>query len=172
MAKKVYISFEFPDYPQDPSRFAIDDPCVVGTLQEEEEPVLCKMFWDRIEAGGFEGPCVNTLSTGDTFNCRCRPPQFISIKESVPGTQDNPLAGKKGRLCDRKPGELTFTGVDFQCCYGPDITEPLDARGGVVVKVDPEYLDKWYRLGKMVWKNHLGPHGLVKMYITKDKKGV
>ena len=53
MAKKVYISFEFPDYPQDPSRFAMDDPYVVGTLQDQEEPALCELFWKRIENGGM-----------------------------------------------------------------------------------------------------------------------
>jgi len=169
--KKVYISFELPDHPQDPSRFAIDDPCVVGTLQEQEEPVLCETFWNGLENGGFEGPCVNSLSTGDVFAFRCRPPKFVSTKESVPGTQDNPRAGRKIRLCDFKGNEVTFAGADFACFYGPDLTEPLYAHGGVVIKIDPEYLDKWYQLGKMVWKNHLGPHGLVKMYITKDRRG-
>ena len=131
---------------------------VVGTVQDETEPELCEVFWGQLP---FRGACVNTLSTGDTFNARCRPPH----NAQKAGTQDNPVGRHHGMLCDRKPGDITFTGIDFQVCYGPDITEPLEARGSIVVKVDPEYLDTFYEAGKRVWRNHLGPHGLVTMEI-------
>jgi len=150
MAKKIYV--KFPEF----------NITVTATLQEEAEPELCQLLWDKLP---LRSACCNTLSTGDLFISRCRPPR----KAIVPGTQDNPIGRNSIMYCDREPGDIGFTGVDFVVNYGPDVTEPLAGHGAIVAKVDPEYIDDFYKAGKSVWHNHVSTHTLVTMVIEKKE---
>ena len=150
MAKKVYV--KFPE----------GNITVTATLQEEAEPELCQLLWDKLP---LRSACCNTLSTGDLFISRCRPPR----KAIIPGTQDNPIGRDSIMYCDREPGDIGFTGVDFVVNYGPDVTEPLAGHGAIVAKVDSEYIDDFYKAGKFVWNNHVSTHTLVTMVIEKKE---
>ena len=87
----------------------------------------------------------------------------------LPRTQDNPAGRNSIMYCDRQPGDIGFTGVDFVVNYGPDVTEPLAGHGAIAAKVDPEYLDDFYKAGKAVWNNHVTTHTLVTMVMERKE---
>ena len=149
MARKVNVNFP---------EFGIS---VAATLQDESEPELSELLWNSLP---LRSACCNTLSTGDLFISRCRPPR----KAVCPGTQDNPV-GRNSMSGDRQPGDIGFTGVDFVVNYGPDVTEPLAGHGAIAAKVDPEYLDDFYKAGKAVWNNHVTTHTLVTMVMERKE---
>lgn len=134
---------------------------VVATLQEESEPELCNSLWNKLP---LRSACCHTLSTGDLFLSRCRSSTAI-----IPGTQEQPVGRHSIMYCDRNPGDIGFSGLDFNVNYGPDVTEPLAAHGSIVAKVDPEYLDLFYQAGRNVWKNHLTTHACVTMVVEKKE---
>lgn len=119
---------------------------VTATLLSEDEPEMCKLFWD-----GLQEPkrfaCYNTLSTGHIFDAKPRPP-----KEPLKlGSQAQPLGRKKILLCDMEPGMIAFFGVNVLCAYGPHITEPIVAPGPVVALVDKDDLGKFEEAGMAIW---------------------
>ena len=150
MARKVNVNFP---------EFGIS---VAATLQDESEPELSELLWNSLP---LRSACCNTLSTGDLFISRCRPPR----KAVCPGTQDNPVGRNSIMYCDRQPGDIGFTGVDFVVNYGPDVTEPLAGHGAIAAKVDPECLDDFYKAGKAVWNNHVTTHTLVTMVMEREE---
>ena len=94
---------------------------------------------------------------------RCRPPRE-ALKT---GTQDHPLGRTQSKLGERKPGEISFTGLMYELVYGGNITEPLEGCAGVCARVLEEDLDAFYKAGRGVWASHVKTHELVTMTVER-----
>ncbi len=147
------LDIEFPD-------FGIT---VTATMLDDSEPELCNLVWGKLP---LESACVNTLSTGDFYISRVRPPHEAPKKV---GTQDNPIGRKLTYLCDRKPGDIGFNGTDFFVNYGPNVTEPLPGHGSVFAKVNPEHIDAFYKAGKLVWNHEKVVHDVCRMIVKRKE---
>jgi len=130
------IKLEFPE----------SEIAITATLLENEEPEMCDLLWKDL-AKPVKFACYNTLSTGDYFIGKGRPP-----KEPVKlGTQANPIGRNQVLLCNLEPGLIGYNGVDISCAYGDHITEPLVSSGAIVAKVDKEYISDFEKAGKAIW---------------------
>jgi hypothetical protein len=110
--------------------------------------------------------CDHTLSTGDYFLARARPP----VHPVQLGSQATPLGGKTKLLSQLDAGDILYPGGrDLTFAYGPDITEPLMARGPVVARVRPAMLKRFFEMGRTVWNAQVRTHQLVT--ITASWKG-
>ena len=69
-----------------------------------------------------------------------------------------------------KPGMIEYMGSRNICvAYGPKITEPLAASGGIVAMVDKADLDKLYQACRDVWNSQYVTHKLATM-VTRRKE--
>lgn len=150
MKRQLYVAF--PDL----------DIKVTATMQDEMEPELCELLWNKLPLTSCP---VHTLSTGDFFISRCRPPREA---QSL-GTQDNPLGRHSTYLCNREAGDIGFTGLDFWVNYGPNVTEPMPGSGAIVAKVDPECMDDFFKAGKLVWNNQKSVHKALRMVVERKE---
>mgnify|MGYP001166921624 CR=1 FL=1 len=137
---------------------------VRARLLEEEEPEMCDYLWNSLSQP-LKNACVHTLSTGEFVMARCRPPRE-ALKT---GTQDHPLGRTQSKLGERKPGEISFTGLMFELVYGANITEPLEGCAGVCAQVVDEDLEAFYRAGRGVWASHVKTHELVTMLVQREE---
>lgn len=135
---------------------------VRAALLEQEEPEMCDFLWKSLDKP-MKTACVHTLSTGEFVMARCRPPRE-ALKT---GTQDHPLGRTQSKLGERKPGEISFTGLMYELVYGGNITEPLEGCAGVCARVLEEDLDAFYKAGRGVWASHVKTHELVTMTVER-----
>lgn len=107
--------------------------------------------------------CDHTISTGDYFLARARPPRNpVQL-----GSQATPLGGKTSLLSQLDAGDILYPGgKDLSFAYGPDITEPLMSRGPVVAKVIPEHLEDFFKAGRLVWDATSSTHKLMTITVT------
>lgn len=99
----------------------------------------------------------HTMSTGDYFLSRGRPPRHPVHA----GSQASPFGGVPVLLSRLKAGEVLYSGGnDMSFAYGPHITEPLVARGPVIARVPAEQLDAYWQFGRDVWEASYRKHEL------------
>jgi hypothetical protein len=138
---------------------------VKAQLLEKEEPELSKEFWSII-GSPLKHVCQHTLSTGQFFIGRPRPPK----EPRKVGSQANPIGRKSPMLSQLKPGMFIYEGLSVYMCYGPHITEPLLSGGSVVAQVYEEDLDKLMEAGKYVWNAQYFTHKVPIMTIYREKE--
>ncbi|CAH1668783.1 hypothetical protein [Chelatococcus asaccharovorans] len=108
----------------------------------------------------------HTMSTGDYFLSRGRPPRH----PVQAGSQATPFGGVPVLLSRLKAGDVLYSGGnDMSFAYGPHITEPLVARGPVLARVPVEQLDAFWTFGRDVWEASYRKHEL--SIITVVRKG-
>ncbi len=139
---------------------------ILATLLIKEEPEMCQTLWDLL-GQPMKMICHHTLSTGDFFHGCGRPPKHpIAI-----GSQATPLGKKRLLLSQLKPGSIVYMGGhDIAIAYGPDMTEPLVARGPVVARVSKAFLEELYEAGRKIWNAQFITHQL--QTITLKRKDV
>ena len=138
------------------------DNVIVAELLDEEEPTYAEKVWQDVETP-LKMWIWHTTSSGDWFSSKARPP----LHPSESGTQAMPI-GRRKLMCDVDVGSILYPGSGtFSYCYGPDVTEPLPARGPVVARaVDP---DEFYRAGLHTWNAQYRTHELVT--VTASRHG-
>jgi hypothetical protein len=146
--------------------FPFRKTAIPATLLFQEEPEMCQTVWDLL-GQPVKMICHHTLSTGDYFHGCGRPPKHpIAI-----GSQATPLGKRRLLLSQLKPGSIVYSGGhDIAIAYGPDMTEPLVARGPVVARVSEEYLGELYEAGRQIWNAQFITHQL--QTITLKRKDV
>jgi hypothetical protein len=78
---------------------------------------------------------------------------------------------KRLLLSQLKLGSIVYSGGhDIAIAYGPDLTEPLVARGPVVARVSNDFLGELYEAGRRVWNAQFITHQL--QTITLKRKDV
>ncbi len=139
---------------------------IPATLLIQDEPEICQTLWNLL-GQPMKMICHHTLSTGDFFHGCGRPPKHpIAI-----GSQTTPLGKKRLLLSQLKPGSVVYMGGhDIAIAYGPDMTEPLVARGPVVARVSEEFLGELYEAGRKIWNAQFITHQL--QTITLKRKDV
>jgi hypothetical protein len=139
---------------------------IPAILLIKEEPEMCQTVWDLL-GQPMKMICHHTLSTGDYFHGCGRPPKHpIAI-----GSQAAPLGKKRLLLSQLKLGSIVYSGGhDIAIAYGPDLTEPLVARGPVVARVSNDFLGELYEAGRGVWNAQFITHQL--QTITLKRKDV
>jgi hypothetical protein len=154
MVKMIVIEFPF-------RKTGIPAPLLI-----QEEPEMCQTLWDLL-GQPVKMICHHTLSTGDYFHGCGRPPKHpVAI-----GSQATPLGKKRLLLSQLKPGSLVYNGGhDIAIAYGPDLTEPLVARGPVVARVSTDLLGGLYEAGRQIWNAQFITHQL--QTITLKRKDV
>lgn len=99
----------------------------------------------------------HTMSTGDYFLSRGRPPRH----PVQAGSQAAPFGGVPVLLSRLVAGDVLYSGGnDMSFAYGPHITEPLVARGPVIARVPTEQLDAYWQFGRDVWEASYRKHEL------------
>jgi hypothetical protein len=138
---------------------------IPATLLFEEEPEMCQTVWDLL-GQPMKMICHHTLSTGDFFHGCGRPPKHpMAI-----GSQATPLGKKRLLLSQLKPGCIVYMGGhDVAIAYGPDVTEPLVARGPVVARVSRDLLGELYEAGRKVWHAQFITHQLQTMTLKRQE---
>lgn len=127
---------------------------VLATLLDAEQPEFAEKVWQDLKVPLKMWPW-HTTSTGDWFGARSRP----ALHPQASGTQAVPM-GKVKLMCDVEQGSIVYAGSKiFSFAYGPDVTEPLPARGPVVARAND--LDTFYRAGLRVWDAQYRTHKLV-----------
>jgi len=136
--------------------FPFEKTGIPATFLSQDEPEMCQTLWDLLDQP-MKMICHHTLSTGDYFHGCGRPPKHpIAI-----GSQCDPLGRKRLLLSRLKPGSVVYSGGhDIAIAYGPDMTEPLVAKGPVVAKVSEESLGQLYEAGKRIWNAQFITHQL------------
>jgi hypothetical protein len=135
---------------------------IVATLLDETEPLYAAKLWQDLERPLKMWPW-HTTSTGDWFSCKGRP----SLHKQETGTQAMPI-GKSQLMCDVPQGSIVYSGNKvFSFAYGPDVTEPLPARGPVVARAND--LDAFYKAGLHIWEAQYRTHKLV--IVTARREG-
>lgn len=128
---------------------------VRATLNEAEEPEMCERLWGVLESPIRMANC-HTLSTGDFFDARMRPPKHpVKI-----GFQAANISRIKRLYSEMEAGMVLFSGIEMGLVYGDHITEPLVASGTYVAHVLKEDLEKFYKAGKFVWETMAYKHEL------------
>jgi hypothetical protein len=146
------IAFEFAGFPE----------TVTATVLEEQEPTYAAKLWADLEQPLKMWPW-HTTSTGDWFSCKGRPP----LHRQDAGSQAMPI-GKVKLMCDIEQGSIVYFGAKaFAFAYGPDVSEPLPARGPVVARATN--LDQLYQAGLHVWEAQYRTHKIV--IITARRQG-
>jgi hypothetical protein len=146
------ISFQFADFPKE----------IVATLEDEAEPECAQKVWVDLAEPLKMWP-QHTTSTGDWFSAKGRQP----ATKQVAGTQAVPI-GKPKLMCDIEQGSIVLYGTKaLGFCYGPDVTEPLVARGPVIARVTN--IQDFYEAGLHVWDAQYRTHKLV--VITARRHG-
>ena len=138
---------------------------VPATLLTDAEPEVCREVWSLLEQPLKMWPW-HTTATGDYFSGKGRAPRH---PERV-GSQAAPRHGKKRilLLCELEPGSICFAGArEMSFAYGPDITEPLPAKGPVFARVPKEELSRFYRAGLHLWEAQYRTHKLVTIMATR-----
>jgi hypothetical protein len=139
---------------------------ISATLLIEEEPEMCQTVWDLL-GQPMKMICHHTLSTGDYFHGCGRPPK----RPVAIGSQATPLGKRRLLLSQLKPGSIVYSGGhDIAIAYGPDMTEPLVARGPVVARVSEDLLGELYEAGRKIWNAQFITHQL--QTITLKRKDV
>jgi hypothetical protein len=139
---------------------------IPATLLFQEEPEMCQALWNLLDQP-MEMICHHTLSTGDYFHGCGRPPKH----PVATGSQATPLGKKRLLLSQLKPGSIVYSGGhDIAIAYGPDMTEPLVARGPVVARVSEDLLGELYEGGRRIWNAQFITHQL--QTITLKRKDV
>jgi hypothetical protein len=129
---------------------------IPAKLLVKEEPEMCQIVWDLLEKP-MKMICHHTLSTGDFFHGCGRPP----VHPTVLGSQATPLGEKRLLLTQLTQGSVVyFGGHDVAIAYGPDLTEPLAARGPMVAQVPEDYLRALYEAGRRIWNAQFITHQL------------
>ncbi|HYC20239.1 MAG TPA: hypothetical protein VEF35_06430 [Candidatus Bathyarchaeia archaeon] len=129
---------------------------IPATLLIKEEPEMCQILWDLL-GQPMKMICHHTLSTGDFFHGCGRPPKH----PIVIGSQATPLGKKLLLLSQLKPGSIVYMGGhDIAIAYGPDMTEPLVARGPAVARVSKAFLEELYEAGRKIWNAQFITHQL------------
>ncbi len=138
---------------------------IPATLLVEEEPEMCQTLWNLLEQP-LKMICQHTLSTGDYMQGCGRPPRHpIAV-----GSQATPLGRKRLLLSKLEPGSILYSGGhDIAIAYGPDVTEPLVARGPVVARVDEQFLGEIYEAGRKVWNAQFITHKLMTMTLKRKE---
>lgn len=146
--------------------FSHEKAGIPATLLIHEEPEMCQTLWDLL-GQPMRMICHHTLSTGDYFHGCGRPPRHpVAI-----GSQATPLGKKRLLLSQLKPGSIVYSGGhDIAIAYGPDMTEPLVAKGPVVARVSEESLGELYKAGRKIWNAQFITHHL--QTITLKRKDV
>jgi hypothetical protein len=86
------------------------------------------------------------------------------------GSQAVPLGQKRLLLSQLKPGYIVYMGGhDIAIAYGPEMTEPLAARGPVVARVPRDFLGELYEAGRMVWRAQFITHQLQTMTLKRQE---
>ena len=129
---------------------------VSATLNDDGERELCDRLWNELEQPLRVIP-DHTLSTGDFFMSRGRP----SAHPVATGSQARPIARNPILLSRLKPGTVMYGGASYlSFAYGPDITEPLVASGGIAAHVCEADLPAFRKLGRLVWEAQYRTHEL------------
>jgi len=139
---------------------------ISATLLIQEEPEMCQTLWDLL-GQPMKMICHHTLSTGEYFHGCGRPPKHpVAI-----GSQATPLGKNRLLLSQLKPGSIVYSGGhDIAIAYGPDLTEPLVAKGPVVARVSKDALGELYEAGRGIWNAQFITHHL--QTITLKRKDV
>jgi len=138
---------------------------IPARLLFEEEPEMCQTVWDLLSQP-MKMICHHTLSTGDFFHGCGRPPKHpVAI-----GSQTAPLGKKRLLLSRLKQGCIVYMGGhDIAIAYGPDMTEPLVARGPVVARVSRDFLGELFEAGRNVWHAQFITHRLQTMTLKRQE---
>jgi len=140
-----------------------------ANLREEDEPELCKIFWENLKKP-VKLFCRHPVSTGEEFSGESRPPEH----PVQTGTQARPLGRKKWLFTRIPAGSVVYAifggygGVSL--IYGP-CTEPLPARGSVVGIVVEEDWENMLEAGKAVWNAQYRSHKPFIMYAKRGGAG-
>jgi hypothetical protein len=146
------IVFEFEGFPK----------TIQCTLVDDQEPVFATKLWDDLEQPLKMWPW-HTTSTGDWFGAKGRPP----LHRQSFGTQAAPLGSPK-LMCDVEQGSIVYSGPKIlSFAYGPDVSEPLRARGPVVARATN--LDDFYTAGRYLWDAQYRTHKIV--IVTGRRQG-
>lgn len=129
---------------------------VTAALREDLPPDVLETFF-AATAEPLRMSVDHTMSTGDYFLSRGRPPRH----PVQAGSQATPFGGVPVLLSQLKAGDVLYSGGnDMSFAYGPHITEPLVARGPVIARVAPEQLDAYWQFGRDVWEASYRKHEL------------
>lgn len=127
---------------------------VLATLLDDEQPEFAEKVWQDLSEPVRMWPW-HTTSTGDWFGARAR----SALHPQATGTQAMPV-GKVKLMCDVEPGSIVYSGTRiFSFAYGPDVTEPLPARGPVVARAND--MNTFYQAGLHVWNAQYRTHKLI-----------
>src|ERR1035437_8308103 len=136
---------------------------IPATLLFQEEPEMCQTLWDLLRQP-MQMICHHTLSTGDFFHGCGRPPKHpMAI-----GSQASPLGKKRLLLSQLELGSVVYSGGhEIAIAYGPDLTEPLVARGPVVARVCKDVQGELYEAGRKIWNAQFITHQLQTMTLKR-----
>jgi hypothetical protein len=135
---------------------------ITATLLDAEEPDFAAKLWGDLAEPLKMWPW-HTTSTGDWFGAKGRPP----LHRQSFGTQAAPLGTPK-LMCDVEPGSIVYSGPRIlSFAYGPDVSEPLRARGPVVARATD--LKDFYQAGRHLWEAQYRTHKLI--IITARRQG-
>ena len=136
---------------------------IPATLLFQEEPEMCQTLWDLLRQP-MKMICHHTLSTGDFFHGCGRPPKHpMAI-----GSQASPLGKKRLLLSQLELGSVVYSGGhEIAIAYGPDLTEPLVARGPVVSGVSKDVQGALYEAGRKIWNAQFITHQLQTMTLKR-----
>jgi hypothetical protein len=138
---------------------------IPATLRIHEEPEMCQTLWNVV-GHPMRMICHHTLSTGDYFHGCGRPPKH----PVATGSQATPLGRQRLLLSQLKPGSIVYSGGhDIAIAYGPDLTEPLVARGPVVARVAQEFRGALYEMGRAIWHAQCITHQLQTITLKRQE---
>lgn len=146
------IGFEFAGFPK----------TITATLLDELEPTYAEKLWVDLEQPLKMWPW-HTTSSGDWFGCRGRP----APNRQLTGSQAVPIGAPK-LMCNVEPGSIIYAGPKIlSFAYGPDVSEPLRARGPVVARVTN--LADVFGAGQHLWEAQSRTHKII--IITASRLG-
>ena len=144
--------------------FPFRKTAIPATLLIQEEPEMCQALWDLL-GQPMKMICHHTLSTGDYFHGCGRPPKHPVAM----GSQATPIGKKRLLLCELKPGSIVYSGGhEIAIAYGPNLTEPLVARGPVVARVPKDFLGELYEAGREIWNAQFITHQLQTITLKRE----
>lgn len=140
-------------------RFSGFDKVVTADLLDKNEPHYAEVLWEALKTLPKMWSW-HTTSSGDWFSSKPRtPPHPVATASQV-----MPI-GKKRLMCDFEPGMILYAGAKgFSYCYGPDVTEPLPARGPIIAMAQD--LELFYQAGLHVWDAQYRTHKLITVTAT------
>ncbi|MFX1534782.1 MAG: hypothetical protein ACFFDI_11215 [Promethearchaeota archaeon] len=141
------------------------DITVSASLQEEEEPELCKLLWDDLKQP-LKTVSHHVLSTGNVILGMGRPPKHPTAS----GTQRQPVGRKKWLFTQIEPGMIVYSGANHIWFNYGYLTEALPIHGSVVAKVDEEDYDDYVKACNVCWNAQYITHNPVIIMVRRKEE--